>query len=254
MASSQPITQSLLSRGRSPDTAARIFADRVDRRPVFLGTRSPPPTNARSARRIAREKDKARRKQRPRPLSARERRRRGLHDVPRKGQRYAEVFEPLHELWLGYVREVLGPDLFAPGGLGAAAKLSSADFHGAKVEVVRSSCPSRVGIAGVVVKDAKFAFEIVTPRNAVKVVPKEGTTFRFEVAPAPEGAEGKAGPKFGASAADADADAGGQGDAQAGQAKDGARPFVFDILGDQFLQRSADRANRKYKAHFLKKL
>lgn len=143
------------------------------------------------------------------------------------------MFEPLNRLWLGYVREVLGGELYS-GGQGAAAKLSAADFHGAEVEVCRSRCPSRVGIKGIVLKDARFVFEIITKDNKVKTVPKEGTVFRIYVPPAHEG--------------------------DAAEKREGLepeqerKPFAFEIHGDQFQYRSADRANKKFKPHFLKDL
>lgn len=129
----------------------------------------------------------------------------------------------MNALWMGYAREILGGDVFV-GGPGAAARLSSAEFHGARIEVVRSHCPGRVGIAGIVVRDRKYVMEVITKRNAVKMVPKEGTTFRVEVQVPTEGQEGA------------------------------VKTFVFDVLGDQLMLRSADRSNRKFKAHFLKDL
>lgn len=102
------------------------------------------------------------------------------------------------------------------GGSDTAAKLASAEFHGANVEVVRSRCPGRVGIAGIVVRDRKFVMEIITRKRGLKMVPKEGTTFRVSV-----DVEGKEG-----------------------------RHMVFEVLGEQMMMRSADRANRKFKAHF----
>ncbi|SPQ23896.1 c2e40749-97cf-4e68-b44e-17d172dde705 [Thermothielavioides terrestris] len=237
----QPIAAVLLSRAHDPDEASRIFTEKVQQRPLFLAPSSPPPSDARAARRRAQEKKKQQRKKalKPKPLSAAQRRRLGLYDVPRSAQRYA-LFEPLHRLWLGYVREVLGAEVYT-GGEGAAAKLASADFHGAGVEVVRSGCVSRVGIKGIVVKDSKFAFEVITKKNRLKLVPKEGTVFRFEVpvpvlkAPAP--------------AADAQGEEG-----QAGAKEEQMSSFVFEIHGEQFQYRSADRASRKFRSHFSKKL
>ncbi|TPX09056.1 uncharacterized protein E0L32_001682 [Thyridium curvatum] len=225
-----PVTQELLARAHSPDSANRIFTEKIQHRPILIRPSSPQPhANAREARRIARrQKEKQRtRALKPKPLSARQRKRLALYELPRDQQRYA-LFEPLHRLWLGYVRELLGRDMFgaatSPGAdASAAAKLSSADLHGAEVEVVRSGCVSRVGIRGIVVKDAKFVFEIVTRRDQLNVVPKEGTIFRVEVPP--EHAEGE---------------------------KDQVENLVVEILGDQFLTRSADRANKKFKRHFLK--
>ncbi|KAK4130637.1 RNase P/MRP, p29 subunit [Trichocladium antarcticum] len=233
----QPIAAVLLARAHDTDEANRIFTEKIQQRPLFLTPSSPPPSDARAARRRAQEKKKQQRKKalKPKPLSATQRRKLGLYDVPREGQKYA-LFEPLHRLWLGYVREVLGAEVYT-GGEGAAAKLASADFHGAGVAVVRSGCVSRVGIEGIVVKDSKFAFEIVTRKNRLKLVPKEGTVFRFEVpVPVPTGST----PGGGAPAER--------------QEEQASNSMVFEIHGEQFQFRSADRASRKFRSHFSKKL
>lgn len=78
---------------------------------------------------------------------------------------------PLHRLWVGYIRGVLGlkgdgSGYVAPQSAGPL--LASADFHGAEVEVVRSRCVGRVGLRGIVLKDTKFTFELVTKGNEVK--------------------------------------------------------------------------------------
>ncbi|KAK4191918.1 putative rRNA and tRNA processing protein [Podospora australis] len=230
----ESIGQALLSRAHVPDEANRIFTEKVQQRPLFLAPTSPPPSDAREARRRAQEKAKAQRKKaiKPKPLSAAQRRKLGIYHIPREGQKYA-LFEPLHHLWLGYILEILGNEVYT-GGEGAAAKIASADFHGSGVEVVRSGCVSRVGIKGIVIKDSKFAFEIITPKNQIKLVPKEGTVFRFEVPvekPKKEGEE---------SAKDASAET--------------SSKMLFEIHGEQFQFRSADRATRKFRAHFSKKL
>ncbi|KAK3358302.1 putative rRNA and tRNA processing protein [Lasiosphaeria ovina] len=202
----QSVAAALLARAHTPDEANRIFTEKIQHRPLFLTPSSPPPSDARAARQREREKKKQQRKKalKPKPLSAAQRRKLGLYDVPREGQKYA-LFEPLHNLWLGYIREILGGEIYT-GGEGAAAKLTSADYHGA---------------GGIVVKDSKFAFDIVTKKNTLKLVPKEGTVFRFEV-PAHE--------------------------------TDRPQNMVFEIHGDQFQFRSADRANKKFRVHFSKKL
>ncbi|RYP73693.1 hypothetical protein DL769_004164 [Monosporascus sp. CRB-8-3] len=219
---SQSLTQELLSRAHSPDSATRIYTEKIQYRPLFLKPNSPPPPDARDVRRKAlQEKQKRAKALKPKPLSARRRRKLGLHEIPKHGQKYT-VFEPLNHLWLGYIREILGNELYT-GGQGAAAKLSTADFHGAEVEVSRSNCPSRVGIHGIIVKDSRFVFEIITKQGQVKVVPKEGTLFRVNV-PAEK------------------------------DVADGRKLFTFEIHGDQFQHRSADRTNKKFKSHYLKNL
>ncbi|KAH8780234.1 putative rRNA and tRNA processing protein [Diaporthe sp. PMI_573] len=230
----QPVTQALLARAHSPTTAERIYSDKIQHRPLFLRPTSPPPqATARQARRKERERKAKERKKalKPKPLSAKQRRKLGLYDVPRHGQKYA-TFLPLHNLWLGYVREILGSEVYT-GGQGAASKLSSADMHGAEVEVVRSGCVGRVGIKGIVIKDARFVFEVITPENKVKLVPKEGTLFRVEVPP-PETVS--------------------DGEATEGEQATPKKSLVYEIHGDQFSVPSAERANRKFKPHFLEKV
>ncbi|KOS23000.1 Ribonuclease P protein subunit p29 [Escovopsis weberi] len=230
MASSGPkAVQGLLSKAHSPDSVNRIYGDKIQHRTLRLRPTSPPPAtlNARAARRKARQDFKAKGKQRPKPLSSRERRELGLHEIPREGQKH-ELYEPLNKLWLDYARELLGDDIYS-GDPSAAAKLASAELHGAEVEVVRSRCTGRVGIKGIVVRDLKFVMDIITRKRGLKTVPKEGTVFRVELpAPAEEGGS------------------------RENDASDVGRHFAFEILGDQLMLRSADRANRKFKQHFLK--
>lgn len=237
----QPVTQALLARAHSPDSASRLFTDKIQHRTLHLRPSSPPPSNDREARRRTRRKQAEQRKKalKPKPLSARQRRKLGLYEVPREGQKYA-VYEPLHRLWLGYIREILGNEINT-GGQGAAAKLASADFHGAGVEVVRSGCVSRVGIRGIIVKDSRFVFEIITEKNRVKTVPKEGTIFRIEV-PA------KDSDREGAAVLDA------KEEVESAQGEAGTGKFVFELHGEQFRYRPADRATKKFKTHFLKDL
>ena len=232
----QSVTQHLLARGHSPDSANRLFTEKIQYRPLLLRASSPPASNARDERRKARVKKEKERKKtlKPKPLSARQRRRLCLYDIPKQGQKYA-LFVPLHRLWLGYIREILGNEVYT-GSQGAAAKLSSADFHGAEVEVVRSGCVSRVGIKGIVIKDTRFVFEIVTEKNDLKVVPKEGTVFRVEVSSKDE---------------EIDLERGGHEEPKQEHA---TTNMGFEIHGDQFMYRSADRANKKFKAHFLKNI
>ncbi|KAF7541731.1 hypothetical protein G7Z17_g11897 [Cylindrodendrum hubeiense] len=207
--SAQKTTQDLLARAHSPDSVNRIYSEKIQHRSLILRPTSPPPAtiNARTARRKTRQEKKAKQKQRPKPLSSRERRHLGLNTMPKEQQKYT-IYEPLNQLWLGYARELLGNDVYM-GGPGAAAKLASAEFHGAAVEVVRSRCPGRVGIQGIV-----------------------GTVFRVEMP-----VDNKLAKVEGA----------GEGKIEAA----GDKKFVFDVLGDQMMLRSADRANKKFKAHFL---
>ncbi|KAF9739234.1 hypothetical protein PMIN06_005259 [Paraphaeosphaeria minitans] len=218
--------QTLLARAHPPAVAEALYTERVVKRPLYIRTTSPIPS-ARATRRQAQNARKAKAQARsalkPRPLSAARKRALGLLEIPKAQQKY-EMYEGLHKLWAGYMVEILG--LGGEGGrafvtpTSAGQQLASADMHGAIVEVVRSRCPSRVGLEGIVVRDTKYTFEIITMKNVVKALPKEHTIFRFEVpVPSKEGEEEK-------------------------------KPIVFEILGEQFQTRGADRANKKFRIHY----
>jgi ribonuclease P protein subunit POP4 len=214
------IAEVLLQRAHSPEIADTIFRERVRQRPLLLRPTSPDPAqNARAKRQYERmKKQRAQQKsKKPKPLSAKQKRALSLYEIPKEQQKYA-IYEPLHAMWCAYMREILG---LADGkrtnveAQDAGPFLASADYHGAMVEVVRSRCASRVGMTGIVVKDTKFSFEIVTRKNVVKTCPKEHTVFKI-VLPLEE---------------------------------DGKRPLEFEILGSMFELRPTDRANKKFRLH-----
>lgn len=247
---SQPIAAVLLSRAHDPEEAKRILTEKIQQRPLFLHPNSPPPSDARDRRRREREKKRLSRKKalKPKPLSANERRKLGLYKVPRSGQKYV-LFEPLHQLWLGYIREILGQEIHT-GGEGAASKLTSADFHGAEVEVVRSGCVSRVGLKGIVIKDSRFTFEIITKKNQRKLVPKEGTVFRIEV---PLATTTPTGTETTEMMTETTTEEGQSDENKQQEQKEVEQPkMIFEVHGEQFQFRSADRANKKFRAHFSK--
>lgn len=238
MSQKDNVTLSLLSRAHSPNTTNRIFTEKIQHRPLLLKPTEGP--NNRAIRRSSRQKkvQERRKKQQPRPLSAREKRVMGIYTVPKSQQRYA-IYEPLHVMWVGYIHEVMGPGCL-PVSSGTAAKLCSADFHGAQVEVVRSRCVGRVGVKGIVVKDTRGTFEIIQKTDRLVVVPKEHTVFRFEVPPPSSKEDGET----------QQADLGADAAAKVEEIR-AAKNLVFELHGSQFLHRAADRANKKFKPHHL---
>jgi ribonuclease P protein subunit POP4 len=191
MSSSKPhIAQTLLARAHSPDTTDALFTARIKQKPLYLRATSPTPADNRSRRRQhrIRKKEYFLRHQKPKPLSAREKRKSGLYDLPKEECKYA-IFKELNRMWVAYMCEILdlGPGAWRaqnqnqnqqkgqPQGprplvsaLSHGSKLVSADFHGAEVEVVRSRCAGRVGIKGIVVRDTKFTFVVVTEKDEAK--------------------------------------------------------------------------------------
>ncbi|KAF7158270.1 hypothetical protein CNMCM5623_003039 [Aspergillus felis] len=222
------IARELLARAHSPDTAEQLFTERIKQKPLYLRPTSPTPADNRERRRLhrIRKKEYFLRKQKPKPLSAREKRISGLYDLPKEECKYS-IFKELHKLWVGYMQEILDLRVrqapITPQSHGS--KLVTADFHGAEVEVVRSRCSGRVGVKGIVVRDTKFTFMIVTEKDEVKTIPKEQTIFRFYV-PLPS--------------ADDEDTAMSDGD----KAK---KELTFELHGSQFENRPVDRANKKFK-------
>ena len=164
----------LLSRAHPHPTATAIFTEKVLHKPFHLRPTSPDPTSqdARAQRRLQRlrKQEHKLRHQKPKPMSAKERRISGIYDIPKEQQKY-DVYEPLHTLWVGYMWEILGMSEGQKSyvtGQSAGPKLVSADYHGAKVTVVRSRCVGMVGLQGIVVRDTKFTFQIITRKDQLK--------------------------------------------------------------------------------------
>lgn len=174
MANIKHVAHTLLLRAHSPEVASAIFTEKVLHKPLYLRPSSPDPTSqdARARRRLhrLRKKEKHQRGQRPRPLSAKEKRISGIYDVPNDAQKF-DLYVPLHRMWVRYMWEILGVREGEKTHLtaqNAGSKLASADYHGAELTVVRSRCTGLVGLTGIVLRDTKFTFQIITKKNELK--------------------------------------------------------------------------------------
>lgn len=256
--SRQSTTLRILSNAHTVPEASQIYAEKVQNKPLLLTPTAKTEGElkvARDAREIRRRKreDEARRKRRkPKPLSAKEKRKLCIYDIPKEERKF-EIYRGLHGLWCDYMREILGISKIDADAAEeaiqkhrqelarlhvtpamAGPRLASADFHGAHVSVVRSSCVSRVGVRGIVVRDTKFTFVVITKANEIKTLPKEGSVFRFEV------------PSVGAALPGEQPV---RGDALGIVVGDQLKTLVFELQGDQFQVRAAERATKKFKMH-----
>ncbi|ORZ32850.1 ribonuclease P protein subunit p29 [Catenaria anguillulae PL171] len=115
--------------------------------------------------------EKKQRKQR-KYLSSRERRSLGLMTLPTNSIIFAAM-KPLQHLWNQYM-----DDLKSGGAADQfMAKLIKADFHGAHMTVTQATCPTLIGISGIVVQETAKTFNLVTQQNVVKSICKQGTVF-----------------------------------------------------------------------------
>ncbi|KAI1317448.1 RNase P/RNase MRP complex subunit [Mortierella claussenii] len=125
----------------------------------------------------AKEKQKQRRRaNKSKALTAKEKRTLDVYNIPLESRKY-ELFLPLHELWKGYMEELFG----STNPLAFTQKLLKADFHGAIITVARSKCPTYIGTSGIVAQETENVFKIITPTNALQVIPKTNNVFTIRV-------------------------------------------------------------------------
>nr|XP_020510142.1 ribonuclease P protein subunit p29-like [Labrus bergylta] len=129
--------------------------------------------------RIKRDKSKRSRKK-AKGLNARQKRAMKVFQIKPENQRY-ELFLPLHELWRKYIIDLCGGANRLSNPQFLQQKLVKADFHGAIISVVRSKCPSYVGMTGILVQEFKHVFKIITKEDKLKVIPKRNSVFEMEI-------------------------------------------------------------------------
>ncbi|KAJ5758692.1 hypothetical protein N7520_005848, partial [Penicillium odoratum] len=147
------------------------------------------------------------------------------------------TFQSLHALWVSFMQELrdLGGSAARVGCLltssSHGAKLVSAHYHGAEVEVVRSRSSGRVGLKGIVVRDAKFTFIIFMVKGEVKTEWLiEHTVLKFTV-PLPVPTIEESVPEK----------------ANIEETPNMSIKLVIQLYGSQFANRPVDRANKKFK-------
>jgi len=188
-----------------------LYEERIRRRQLVLSRKPPPKVPVRAKKQVQHANDDDGR------MGRREAAEKGLWRLLPSEAKW-ELWVPLHQLWCAYVAEMLGTDI-AP-----AAKLVKADFHGSIVTVRRSRNPALVGAGGIVVLETENTFKVVTRQDKLKVLPKQGSVFVFAV-PHHTTATGTTTTRT---------------------VLDG--PHVeFELYGNQFCFRAADRAGRKFK-------
>jgi len=124
-------------------------------------------------------------------LTAKERRNLGLFRLPKKGLQYSSYL-PLHNLWTGYMKELLDLEGLEASGwkpglneeprqMQLQTRLCRADLHGAMVKVATATCPSHKDVQGLVVMETKNTLQILGKDNTLRVIPKLGSSFTFVV-------------------------------------------------------------------------
>ena len=108
------------------------------------------------------------------------------------------------------------------------------------MEIVRASCPSRVGAQGIVLRESRETLQLVTEDDRVIVVPKAGAVFRIEL---PVCSRREGGGREG-----------GDGGRKGGGRLEGARHLEATIFGSHFRFAAFERSKRKWKPQATIKL
>lgn len=151
----------------------------------------------------------------------------GQHPVDiTKLKEYAKVprldqFLQLNSLWIGYIQDLIGVEFDKMAMQNVLTKLSSADFNGCFLNVLKSRNKQLLNCSGIVVWDSKNFF-IIVQELGLKMVEKKGSVFNFVV------------PLY---------------DYKTQEIDDNDDNYLeFSIIGSRFQYRSSDRAGRKFKA------
>ncbi|XP_033126081.1 ribonuclease P protein subunit p29-like [Anneissia japonica] len=118
-------------------------------------------------------------KGRQKRLSSKQRKALKLFDIPKEQQRY-DMYIPLHQLWLDYIKEYMQTHLVKQDMKQFEAKLLKADLHGCILTVTKSKCPSYIGLSGILLQETRHLFKIVTKEDKLKSIPKGNSVFTYE--------------------------------------------------------------------------
>ncbi|OSD01607.1 RNase P/MRP, p29 subunit [Trametes coccinea BRFM310] len=218
----------------------QAYASRVEGRQLLLDNppRESKAKKEREEKRAKRASERARRD--VGVVSKQEARRAGFWKLREEETKFA-LFVPLHSLWLGYMTELLSlslpptraesnPATALPGSAGMHAKLIKADFHGAVITVRRSKNPCLIGLCGIVVHETENAFKVVTQRDQLKLIPKQHSVFAFAV------------PLYATTALPTHSST-----SPAIRTVLDMPHIEFELYGNHFCYRAAERAGRKFK-------
>uniref|UniRef100_A0A0R3RGT1 Ribonuclease P protein subunit p29 n=1 Tax=Elaeophora elaphi TaxID=1147741 RepID=A0A0R3RGT1_9BILA len=90
-----------------------------------------------------------------------------------KDLKYSQ-FEPLYELWCDYFST-----LVEGSGGQLDARVLKADYHGCLLMVAEAANPSQAGLCGIVTRETRQTFILITKQDRLLTIPKQDTIFQF---------------------------------------------------------------------------
>ncbi|KZT22414.1 RNase P/MRP, p29 subunit [Neolentinus lepideus HHB14362 ss-1] len=241
LTSASPFTPTYVQSHLRTSDPAGTYASRISGKQIMLEN----PAKESKAKK-EREEKKRRRKE------AKKKKGLGVGSVVRgswklnKEQSKFELFLPLHHMWLGYMSELhnLPPpshSAHTPNVPNMHGKLVKADFHGSYITVCQAKNPALVGSSGIVILETENAFRVINKKNQVKLLPKQNSIFKFCIPlystlfPGPSSSASQD-PALPASRLESH------------QTVQDIPHLEFELYGNQFCFRSAERAAKKFKA------
>uniref|UniRef100_A0A182QYR2 Ribonuclease P protein subunit p29 n=1 Tax=Anopheles farauti TaxID=69004 RepID=A0A182QYR2_9DIPT len=121
-------------------------------------------------------------KKQKKTLSRKEIKELGVYTIPQGTVTYADALL-LHKMWSEYFKTISNiknvPYETSDHYNSVVSSLLKADYHGAKIRIVRSKQSSVVGMKGIVVLDTKGTFKIVSKDNKLRTIPKNDSQFEI---------------------------------------------------------------------------
>ncbi|XP_014246486.1 ribonuclease P protein subunit p29 isoform X2 [Cimex lectularius] len=114
----------------------------------------------------------------------------GLYNLSRTGLLYEDLI-PLHNMWNSYMENYLGlrhlkdsntfGDVTSPNYDETMQQLWKADYHGAYIKVSKSTCPSLVGVEGILVFETRNMLKLLGKDNILRNIPKMSCEFKLRL-------------------------------------------------------------------------
>ncbi|OWA52048.1 putative Ribonuclease P protein subunit p29 [Hypsibius exemplaris] len=125
-------------------------------------------------------KRKAKKAKKEKPLkglSNKERKRLKIYDIPKEQQKF-DLVKPLHDLWCGYMEQTFNLSGMTPARVAVTQDdLTKADYHGALLKVMESPNASLIGLEGIVVRETRNMFHVITRQDKLKILQKSVCIF-----------------------------------------------------------------------------
>lgn len=155
-----------------PTTATASYQSKLQGRTMILQNLPPaldPSKQANQKRKLTRR--------RKGELTYGEKKELGLTALALKSVPYEDIL-PLHKLWCEYITDLLNDSSIREKG---DAKIMRADWHGAHLHIIKTTCPTKIGLHGICIQETAEVFRIACEDNHVRTIAKRRTIFHIEI-------------------------------------------------------------------------